>query len=512
MFPYILAACAAFAAALLATPVVRELARHYGIVDSPDGFRKTHAAEIPLAGGYAILFAFAVPAALMLLADIGGLSQLLSGHERSLVTLGLGAVVVVLMGGLDDICNLKPRWKFLFQIVAATFAYFGGFAIGRVSLPFGGALDLGIFSYPVTLFWFLGCMNAINFLDGLDGLAAGVGLFTSITIGLVSLLLGHHFCLFLSLCLAGAILGFLIYNFNPASVFLGDAGSMLIGFLLGGLSVIGSIKAEATVALLIPFTALGLPVLDTGLAILRRWSHRLPLAAADRKHIHHTLLSLGLSHRSVVLTLYSFCLALGGVALLITAGRSALAVFFLASLALIASVSTRVFGIVDFHAIYERVRSDWEERRRGGLAGLETEKRLHAMNQASSANELWEQAIYVFSILQMSRAAAEISLNGKKWTFSWANSNPQQHPSHQARHGYCRDEWNVTLNLFDNKHVFGSLALWRCHEELPIRDTCSLINRLRHAFATNLVRLYGGQTTETPGKSQPTVKLANARQ
>ncbi len=484
----------AFVAGLIFTPLARWLTRRLGIVDKPDGYRKIPTkTPIPLGGGYAILAAFLIPVIAVYLWDTDLASDLLSAHKPQLITLLLGAGIALGLGAADDVLSLRPRWKFLLQILAATFAYFGGFAITVISNPFGDTIILGVFSFPVTLLWFLGCMNAINLLDGLDGLAAGVGLFVCLTLSMVSFLGGRPSCLFLAASLSGAILAFLVYNFHPASIFLGDAGSMLIGFMIAALSLIGSHKAETAVALLIPFIALGLPIFDTGLAIIRRWARRLPIAAADRQHIHHVLLALGLSQRKVVLVLYLVCVSLGGIALLITAGRNKVAMIFLGILGIMAFVCVRVFGILDFGKLRDRVRADLDDRKRGSQASIEIEKAIYRMDTGETMEELWEVLYGSFERLELDNACLKLELAGTPRTFVWRSKKYAQ--VNHLPQPEISDQWSLFLKVYYADDVFGRLDVWKDSEEMPIRDACMLIDRLRVALGSNLRRLGSAKTT-----------------
>ena len=236
----------------------RAVCRRFGLVDHPDEYRKLHRGAIPLSGGYAILAGSVCALVGMYLMHPDVAVCALTGEAGRVTMLALCVVIVLAMGIADDVMDLRPRHKLLFQLIAATIAYASGVRIGTVTNPFGvGQLDLGLLSYPATVFWFLACMNAINLIDGLDGLAGGVSLFACVTMALVSHLTGNQVSMYLCACLGGAILGFLLFNFHPASVFLGDAGSMTLGFLIGALSLMGSVKTGAAIAMVVPIVALG---------------------------------------------------------------------------------------------------------------------------------------------------------------------------------------------------------------------------------------------------------------
>ena len=232
-----------------------------------------------------------------------------------------------------------------------------GFRFDVLANPFGEPINLGWANLPFTLLWIVGVINAMNLIDGLDGLAGGVALVAVITTFLVSLQRAHPLMMLFSSALAGSIVGFLFYNFNPASIFMGDTGSMFLGFVLATTAMQTNQKASTTVAVLIPCIALGLPIMDTLLAIGRRAIRGRPLFQADKEHIHHKLMDLGLSHRQAVLVLYGFCILLGAAALVLTYASSGQAALLLVVLMLVAFVFLRSLGL-------RPVRSDAGLRRR----------------------------------------------------------------------------------------------------------------------------------------------------
>lgn len=317
------------------TPGVIRLARILGAVDRPGG-RKTHVEPVPRIGGVAVFCGFA--AGMAFAASATG--NLLGAPQVGVYWRGLGfaATALMLVGLVDDLFGLSYRWKFAAQILAATYVWNCGFRIDVVSHPLGGGLDLGLLSFPVTLLWIVGITNAVNLIDGLDGLAAGIALITTLSVAVFAFISGHLGITAASVTLAGSLIGFLRFNFNPARIFLGDSGSLFLGFVLAVTSVRGSQKAPTAVAILVPLLILGLPLLDTGMAVLRRL-YRLSSRGArtdnamgyvvrnlnqvflpDRGHIHHRLIDLGLSHRSAVLLLYIVggVFALAAFALMLT--------------------------------------------------------------------------------------------------------------------------------------------------------------------------------------------------
>lgn len=332
--------------ALLLTPLVRDRATALGIVDHP-GERRVHDRPIARAGGVAIFAAFLLPfIGAVGIHDWIGLTN--AALDSSVVGLILGAAICFAVGLRDDVKGLSPKTKATAQAVAASIAYLGGVQITKVFIPGVGLTELGLLSAPVTIFWFLLLVNAINLIDGLDGLAAGIVFFAAV------ILLGVHspaqsFAVAIGFAaLAGSTLGFLRYNFNPASIFLGDSGAYFLGFIFAGLSVMGSVKTPATVGLLIPLIAAGVPLFDVLWSPIRRFILGRKMFAADRDHIHHRLLDLGYTQRRAVLTLYAFTFGMGMIALALLHGRDERAALGLVVVGAITALAVRKLGYLDF--------------------------------------------------------------------------------------------------------------------------------------------------------------------
>lgn len=301
---------AALFIALLMTPLVKRFAFWVGAVDAPN-HRKVHNRIMPRLGGLAIFIAF-----------IGGyfvISPAIDSLKNDVVFgLLVGGAIVVLIGALDDRFDLSPKIKLLGQILAAGVVVYSGVTIELVNVPFGdGAISLSWLSVPLTIFWIVGVTNAINLIDGLDGLSAGVSGIATTTILVLALMMGNTTVVLLCVALLGSIAGFLFYNFHPAKIFMGDSGALFLGFCLATLSVVG-FKQATVVSLLVPIMILGVPLSDTFFAILRRWVNNLPISVADKSHLHHCLLQLGFSHRTTVLIIYGIALLFGSSAVLLS--------------------------------------------------------------------------------------------------------------------------------------------------------------------------------------------------
>ena len=289
----------AFIISLVLTPICRDVFRSYGVVDQPDAARKVHRYPIPRVGGLAIAISYLVAYVLVRPEEGSQLAQQLSLVWRLIP----GAALAFGIGLLDDLFNLRAWIKLAGQLAAAGLACVGGVRI----LSIGGASMDAWWNVPLTMLWLLACMNAFNLVDGLDGLAVGVGLFATLTVFTAAMMQHNMVLAVATFPLAGALLAFLCYNFNPATIFLGDSGSLLIGFLLGCYAAIWSNKSATLLGMTAPLMALSIPLLDVALAIVRRFLRRQPIFTADRGHIHHRLLDRGFTPRRVVLVLYGLC-------------------------------------------------------------------------------------------------------------------------------------------------------------------------------------------------------------
>lgn len=308
MSTLIVLAMASIAISAAATPVVKKLALKLDVIDIPKGKRKIHKKPIPLLGGLSIYFAFT---AVMLLKK-GPVSM----SEAGILA---GATVIVAGGAIDDIFELKPIYKLIFQIAAAVILIAFGVYIRSITNPVAWGndyLSVGWLAIPFTILWVIGITNAFNLIDGLDGLAAGIALIASVTIFIIALLNNRMNAAVLTAILSGAIIGFLPYNFNPATIFMGDTGSQLLGFLLAAISIEGAVKSATVFAVAVPVLALGIPIYDTMFAIVRRKINGKPIMEADRGHLHHRLMDKGLSQRQTVLIMYFISAILGGIAII----------------------------------------------------------------------------------------------------------------------------------------------------------------------------------------------------
>ena len=293
----------AFVIVVLLTPAVGGMARLLGAVDRPDS-RRLNRRPIPRLGGLAIFLGIIVPSLAFL--D-------LSGETRGVL---LGAAVATVVGAVDDFRGLSPPTKLAGQVCAAAIPVAFGVWIDHFTFPFIGVVDVPAWlGVPISIFWIVAVMNMVNFLDGLDGLAAGVCAIAGTTFAILALSLGKADPAILSAIVAGSCLGFLRHNFFPARIFMGDSGAMLLGFTLATVSIQGLLKTASTVVLLLPLLVLAVPILDTSFVVAKRLKHGQPIYGADRSHLHHRFLNIGFSQRRAAVTMWLWCLSLAGAAL-----------------------------------------------------------------------------------------------------------------------------------------------------------------------------------------------------
>lgn len=289
------------------TPAAKRIAFKLGAIDVPRDKRRVHKRPIPRMGGLSIYVSFLT------------CSLVFSRFDKTVIGIMLGGTLILIMGILDDIKSLKPFQKLLFQIGAAIILILFNIKVENITVPFfakGGTIDIGYVGILVTILWVVGITNAINLIDGLDGLACGIGLISSLTLFGVALMSSRDMAVLLTVILSGACIGFLPYNFNPASIFMGDTGSQFLGFILAAISIQGALKSAAALAAAVPILALGLPIYDTLFSMVRRKINNRPIMEADRGHLHHRLMDMGFSQKQVVIIMYCLSGILGLTSLL----------------------------------------------------------------------------------------------------------------------------------------------------------------------------------------------------
>ena len=402
----------AFLVCLVLTPIFRDIFRSYGIVDKPDRRRKVHVYPIPRIGGIPIAIAYVVA-----LYPFSDESRLLSAYLPLAWKMIPAAGLIFIVGLTDDLIGLKPWQKLLGQLGAAGLAYWAGVRVAGVAgfLP----NDAVWWTLPLTLFWLLACTNAFNLVDGLDGLAAGMGLVASLTMLVAALQEPNMQLAYACVPLVGALVAFLCFNFNPATVFLGDSGSMLIGFLLGCYGVVWAQKSATLVGMMVPLLAVSIPLLDVSLTFLRRFLRNQPIFSADRGHIHHRLLDRGLAPSRAVLVLYLVCAAAAAFALLLThpyAGRFYGPIILV--ICFVVWVGIRQLRYAEFGLASRLLFGGELQRTLGGQIRLEM--LAEKLGEAQSEEDCWQ--VLAASIDDFGFSAVELSLRGRQWQKSFPRS------------------------------------------------------------------------------------------
>lgn len=336
LFVYVaLALVVALIISFLMTPVVKTFAYKIGAIDVPKDARRMHHEPVPRLGGLAIFIGFMV--SILLFANIHG--------DRQMQGILMGAVIIVILGVVDDITPLPAMFKFVVQIVAALIPTLHGVVIHVISNPnlaSGNAYwNMGKLSVPITVLWIVAITNSVNLIDGLDGLANGVSAISATTVLVIAMLVSESQVAIVMAALVGACVGFMPYNTNPAKMFMGDTGSTFLGFILATMSIQGLFKFYAIISFAVPFLILGLPIFDTAFAFIRRLAHGQSPMHADRGHIHHRLVDMGLSQKQAVATLYVVSAILGLSAVVLTTSGEEKAMILFVALCVVAGVAAR---------------------------------------------------------------------------------------------------------------------------------------------------------------------------
>ena len=401
MLAPIIALAASFALALALTPLAGHLARRVGALDHPLTARKSHGRAVPRIGGLAIAAAFLGGIALAALA--GGPAL----HGQRIAVISLAGLLVVAAGAVDDVRGMSPRVKLAAQVAAAALVWAGGLRIEAVANPLGAPLPLGDLSLPFTLLFLIGAMNAMNLIDGLDGLAGGIAAVAAAAAVAVALRRGDPVLAVSGAAVAGACLGFLRHNLRPASIFMGDSGSLFLGLVLSASSIPGAGEAARGTDLLAPVVALGVPVVDTAMALVRRAARGSPIFWGDREHVHHRLVSLGLAPRRAMAVLVAAGAVHAGFAVAIAGSSGARAALLLAGIALLDLAGLRALGYLR-PGLVERLSA---ERRR--YAALRSAVRAAAsrLEDASTMEEV--QAVLDGAAPAIGASRARLLLSGE---------------------------------------------------------------------------------------------------
>lgn len=322
-----------FIASVLLTPLVKKIAFKIGATDKPN-HRKVHQKIMPRIGGLAIYLSFAIGVLVM------------QPNDEYHIPILIGSLIILITGIVDDVKEISPKIKLGGQILASVIVViYGGLSVEFINLPFGGQLNFGVLSIPITMIWIIGITNAINLIDGLDGLAAGVSSIALFTIAGMAFLFGNPYVMVMALILAVSTLGFLVYNFYPAKIFMGDTGALFLGFMIGVLSLLG-FKNVTFISLIIPIVILGVPISDTLFAIIRRLVNKQPLSSPDKSHLHHCLLRIGYTHRQTVLLIYLMAAMFGLAAFIFSVATLWVALILIAVILIAIELIVEKIGLI----------------------------------------------------------------------------------------------------------------------------------------------------------------------
>lgn len=349
MLDYILPFIIGLVVTFIATPIVKRLAIRIGAIDRPNE-RKVHATLMPRLGGLAIYIG--VVASVWWMVD----------DYKEILAIMIAATVVLITGIIDDRIELRPLVKLMGQLLAAVIVVYFGMQMEFIHLPFSGAdtFNFGILSIPISILWIVGVTNSINLMDGLDGLASGVTAIATATMLILAIMMGNVPVIILASALLGSLIAFLFFNFHPARIFMGDSGSLFLGFMMAVLSLLG-FKQATFASLILPILVLGVPLSDTLFAILRRVANNRPISSPDKQHLHHCLLNLGLSHRKTVLIIYGISAFFGASAILLSRATLWVEIIVIAFILIVLTIGAEVLGIV--HGTYKPITSFYHKSR-----------------------------------------------------------------------------------------------------------------------------------------------------
>jgi len=413
---------------------------------------------------------------------------------------------VVVVGVVDDIYDVRPATKVLVQAMAALYLYFNGYQINAISNPLtGDFVALGLLSAPLTILWFVGMSNALNLIDGLDGLAAGVGLFSTTTLFIACIINERWETAIIAAAMAGALLGFLRYNFNPASIFLGDSGALFLGFALAAVAVRGSMKSSTVIAVAAPLMALAVPILDASIAVFRRLVRGDDVFRGDGDHIHHRLLRMGLTPRRVVGTLYAVAAAFGALSLLTMTGRGQLVGMVVIASSIVTWIGIQQLGYAEFAEIQRSLRYGFGNERRVVSNNVYLASLTQRFSDAADLPHL--QALFVEAIVRLEFHRAVVRRPERQAEES-ALLFPAWESDVQASSAEPSSTWTIPLESGDG--VLGTVLLTRSLQKQAQFEPAYFLHALRNGFAPRWAVLAGVGRALRAGAGVPAD--ANARE
>ncbi len=466
---------------LLLTPLAGRLAIAFGAIDLPDNKRRIHTKPTPRMGGIAIYTAF-----LMTLAIVPFLRNELSSrfneHPQWYISIIAATTIIFLLGVYDDLRGANAPLKIAVQILAALVLQYAGFGIELISIPFFGenyALPLWL-SFILTAGWIVGITNAFNLVDGIDGLATGISAFALLSILISSVALGSFEVGLLAVILLGAVIGFLYYNFHPASIFLGDSGSLTLGFLVATLSMLGAQKGTTTLAIAIPLVSFGLPVVEIFLSLIRRFVGGKPLMQSDRGHIHHRLLEHGLSVRQVAILLYGVCGVFCLFGILLLSPQRSFASLIYCVLGVLVVVGVQRLRYPEFEELGNKIRRGVARRRREMVININLRQLSAEFKRAKTPEHFFNvlgefSEHYAFDGIQLeigqqldqeTKSSIKTSAERNSW-YEMPNNNAQLSLALTPGLSNLSDlvtsdrVWSLRLPLENGIEIIGALTLYR---------------------------------------------------
>ncbi len=477
---------------LILTRIARGIAESIGMLDAPDGHRKTHDRPIPVAGGIAVLAAAILTLIISAYLE-PAIADTLLAHKRQAIALLIAGLIITTVGVADDRYNLRARFKLLGQFAAIlVLVSWGGIRFERISL-FGQMLELGLLAIPCTILWLLACINALNLIDGMDGLLGTIGSIALITLAIVAAISGHTFAAIIATALACSIIGFLWWNLPPATIYMGDAGSMLIGLVIGAVAIPASLKGPATVALGAPLAILILPMFDTTAAIIRRKLTGRGLATGDRGHLHHVMQRNGLTRGRVLVVVAVLGTVAAMGALASTALHNDLFAVIAALGVVFALIAGKLFGNAELRLIQRKFSSSLRKFFPGRPAPQPWQLAVRLQGNGNW-DQVWEDLTGIAERMNLQTICLDVNA---PWIHE--NYHARWDCPKQVHESYL---YRLELPLFSGSMSIGRLSVAaRRDESQPLTDTLvtlSKILELAEVHATELTPRYPTPVTPIP--------------
>ncbi len=477
------------AASLALTPAARRLAIRFGAIDAPDGQRKLQKQPVPLWGGVAVYISLLVGLAVVNLGPLGDNP----GLQTLSLVLASAAGIVCISGCIDDARDLNPRVKLLLQIISVLPAVVAGYCVDRIVL-FGTPIALGWFGVPLTVFWLVGCINALNLLDGMDGLASAVGLSTAAMLAIIAMAMGHEHVSVVAIILAGALAGFLLYNLPPASIYLGDSGSMVIGLVVGLLSIQGSLKTTATLSMTAPAIVMSIPMLDTLLAILRRKLTGQRFDVPDRGHIHHRLLDRGLTTWQALCVISALCLLTGASATAATLLHSESLAWIFTLCLVVLLVRFRTVGHHEVALAKLKFASLLNSLVRRLVIGANPQPAQRKRLRSADLDSLWNHMVHDVNSLGGNRLEAHFG-EQQAWMRQW------DCPTRPAAASHVQT-WSLSLAIESSEGAPCRITVWGTHppqsQSSHLLQLVEVLQRYSQHWSKLQPQLAEASTTELP--------------